>query len=84
LIKIDGKNLLKESLYNNFKEIKMRKRVRKILEIQKINRMNGDKPGSGPNGKCICPKCGFEEKHARGVPCNKKNCPECGTRMTRE
>ncbi len=33
---------------------------------------------------CVCPKCGYKEPHIRGQPCFKKQCPECGTAMTRE
>jgi len=44
----------------------------------------GDKPGSGPGGNCICPKCGYEVEHTWSKPCNTKKCPKCGTIMTRE
>jgi len=40
--------------------------------------------GKGPNGNCICPKCGFKKSHARAEPCMKTKCPKCGTTMTRE
>lgn len=39
--------------------------------------------GFGPGGECICPNCNYREPHKRGVPCNKKKCPKCGTLMTR-
>jgi hypothetical protein len=45
---------------------------------------NGDKPGSGPNGNCICPKCGYKTSHGRATPCNQQTCPKCGNRLTRE
>jgi hypothetical protein len=35
-------------------------------------------------GTCFCPKCGNREPHERGVPCLQKQCPKCGTAMTRE
>jgi predicted Fe-Mo cluster-binding NifX family protein len=38
----------------------------------------------GPVGACLCPKCGHREPHERGVPCVRKQCPKCGTAMTRE
>jgi len=40
--------------------------------------------GSGPNGKCICPKCGHEIEHKRGIPCSRMKCPKCGSNMARE
>ncbi|MFO7792078.1 MAG: hypothetical protein R6W73_03740 [Candidatus Saliniplasma sp.] len=39
--------------------------------------------GLGPGGNCVCPNCGHEEEHQRGVPCYEKTCPECGSKMTR-
>lgn len=49
-------------------------------------RMNGDMPGAGPGGVCICtdPKCKYEENQVRGNPCNIKKCPKCGKPMTRK
>jgi len=38
---------------------------------------------AGPQGKCVCPKCGFETAHSRGQPCNQMKCPKCGSTMTR-
>jgi len=37
----------------------------------------------GPGGAsiCICPKCGYEQPHVRGVPCIQMKCPKCGTSM---
>ncbi|MBN2135020.1 MAG: hypothetical protein JW737_04770 [Acidobacteria bacterium] len=39
---------------------------------------------TGPGGNCICPKCGYKERHIQGSPCKKKKCPECGAIMIRE
>jgi uncharacterized protein len=39
---------------------------------------------AGPSGNCICPKCGYKEAHATGVPCYNRKCPKCGSQMTRE
>jgi predicted Fe-Mo cluster-binding NifX family protein len=48
-----------------------------------IGRMGGPLAG-GPVGTCLCPKCGHREPHGRGVPCTQRQCPKCGTTMTRE
>jgi len=39
---------------------------------------------AGPNGECVCPKCGHRRAHVVGVPCYREKCPKCGTQMTRE
>jgi hypothetical protein len=39
---------------------------------------------AGPGGNCVCPKCGATVPHVAGQPCNQRDCPKCGTRMTRE
>jgi len=44
----------------------------------------GDKPGSGPVGNCVCPKCGYKKSHMTGERCIDLICPKCGTKMTRE
>jgi ribosomal protein S27E len=44
--------------------------------------MGGPRAG-GPGGICVCPKCGHEQAHIRGQPCNQVKCPECDTTMTR-
>ena len=44
----------------------------------------GDKPGSGPGGNCVCPQCGAKVPHTTAVPCNEIKCPKCGTIMTKE
>lgn len=46
-------------------------------------RLGGPLAG-GATGNCLCPKCGNREPHERGVPCLQKQCPKCGTAMTRE
>ena len=46
-------------------------------------RMGGPLAG-GTVGTCLCPKCGHREPHERGVPCVQKQCPKCGTALTRE
>lgn len=49
-----------------------------------LGKRSGDKPGSGPDGYCVCPKCGYRSSHTRAQPCNRKQCHKCGTQMTRE
>jgi hypothetical protein len=44
----------------------------------------GNKPGSGPGGNCVCPKCGHKEQHIVGQRCIDRACPKCGTKMIRE
>ncbi|MBD3277990.1 MAG: hypothetical protein GF388_06810 [Candidatus Aegiribacteria sp.] len=39
---------------------------------------------AGPGGDCVCPSCGYRQTHRVGQPCNSIDCPECGTRLTRE
>ena len=46
-------------------------------------RMGGNRAGSGPDGECVCPKCGARVPHQIGTPCYSINCPKCGTKMTR-
>jgi len=50
---------------------------------QRAGRMNGPF-AAGPEGLCKCPKCGHEQKHVRGQPCNQIKCPKCETLLTRE
>ena len=47
-------------------------------------RGRGNKPGSGPDGNCICPSCGHKEPHLVGQRCIDRACPKCGTKMIRE
>jgi hypothetical protein len=46
-------------------------------------RMGGQK-AAGPDGFCVCPKCGHKAKHIAGQPCFEQKCPKCGTQMVRE
>lgn len=50
----------------------------------RLGRNKGDAPGSGPGGKCVCPKCEHTISHKIGEPCNERKCPKCDTTMTRE
>ena len=47
-------------------------------------RGGGTRPGSGPGGNCICPKCGYKQPHQVGQRCMDIACPQCGTRMVKE
>ncbi len=44
----------------------------------------GGPQAAGPGGSCVCPRCGQKEPHERGMPCNQRTCPKCGTAMVRE
>lgn len=46
-------------------------------------RMGGSK-AAGPDGYCVCPKCGQKVEHTTGKPCYEIKCPKCGTQLTRE
>jgi len=48
-----------------------------------VGRGGGTKPGSGPGGDCVCPKCGHLIPHQVGQRCIDIPCPKCGTKMTR-
>lgn len=49
-----------------------------------LGRGGGNKPGSGPGGDCVCPKCGFKTPHVVGQRCMDIACPQCGTRMVKQ
>ncbi|MFH0921829.1 MAG: cation diffusion facilitator family transporter [Fibrobacterota bacterium] len=38
---------------------------------------------AGPGGYCVCPKCGYQVPHKRGVPCPTLVCPKCKINMVR-
>jgi electron transport complex protein RnfB len=40
--------------------------------------------GFGPQGECICPRCGTTKVHQAGVPCVQEQCPQCGASMVRK
>jgi len=40
--------------------------------------------GYGPEGYCVCPKCGYRTPHQQGVSCPSMTCPKCGTKLVRE
>jgi len=45
-------------------------------------RMGGNL-AAGPSGLCVCPQCGEEVPHQRGLPCSEATCPKCGAKMVR-
>jgi hypothetical protein len=47
-------------------------------------RMEGNMPGSGPGGSCVCVKCDLRVSHSAGVPCRVMKCPKCGGVMVKE
>jgi len=48
--------------------------------MQSFGRGRGQGRAGGP-GLCVCPSCGYEEAHTRGIPCSTKQCPKCKARM---
>lgn len=40
--------------------------------------------GRGQGGYCVCPSCGYEELHQRGVPCYETRCLKCNSVMRRD
>jgi len=51
--------------------------------IGKGQGVGGRRQGLGRKGlaptRCVCPKCGYEIPHERGIPCRTHSCPNCGT-----
>ena len=43
----------------------------------------GGSMAAGPEGYCVCPKCGAKIPHERGVVCTLISCPQCGEKMVR-
>ena len=44
----------------------------------------GGSKAAGPDGYCVCPKCGYKVDHIAGQPCYEQKCTKCGTQMVRE
>lgn len=43
--------------------------------------VGGPRQGDAGATTCVCPKCGHELEHNRGIPCTEVKCPECGATM---
>jgi divalent metal cation (Fe/Co/Zn/Cd) transporter len=39
--------------------------------------------GKGPNGYCVCSKCGYKVEHQKGNPCTNLFCPNCQNKLER-
>jgi hypothetical protein len=48
----------------------------------KLSEAIGD--GMGHGGVCKCLECGYSQPHRTGEPCEKLECPKCGSKMVRE
>jgi hypothetical protein len=44
---------------------------------------SGGGPGAGMTDVCVCPACGAQAPHERGIPCLQVKCPQCGKAMVR-
>jgi len=40
--------------------------------------------GKGPEGYCVCGRCGYKISHQRGIPCSNLKCPNCDINLKRE
>jgi len=40
--------------------------------------------GKGPEGFCVCSKCGYKIAHKKETPCSKMDCPKCSIKLERE
>ena len=43
--------------------------------------VGGPRQGDAGASKDVCPKCGYEEAHEKGVPASTKKCPKCDATM---
>ena len=89
------RNFLKEvkakmkNMLSSIKEADIKKSAEKIIDsINKLGEARGDGQGQGGNHQgdggadmCVCPKCGHEQSHEKGTPCNEIKCSECNTAM---
>lgn len=63
---------------------------KRLVGFQGGSYMNPERPGYrrklglGPEGLCVCPKCGFEKAHQPGIPCIQERCPHCHSALVRQ
>ncbi len=50
----------------------------------KFKEENEKAAGKGPEGVCVCSKCGYEVLHKKGVPCSTLKCPKCNIDLERK
>ncbi|MHC1631598.1 MAG: hypothetical protein ACXQT4_04805 [Methanotrichaceae archaeon] len=43
--------------------------------------VGGPRRHVGGTSVCVCPKCGLEIPHMKGIPCIERRCPKCGVKM---
>ena len=43
--------------------------------------VGGSRQRDGGTDVCVCPECGKEVTHKRGIPCKESKCPECDVPM---
>ena len=87
-----GKNMgtysTKAEAEKRLKQIEMFKNMKESDIMENLKEQAGQGQGVG-NPKqndggvsfCVCPSCGKEIEHDRGVPCLSVSCPECGAKM---
>ncbi len=53
---------------------------------EKATGSNGPRAARGgvQQRECLCPRCGMEVVHQRGIPCAQVSCPQCGQSMRRK
>jgi len=71
----------------NGKAIKIQGDNFKMVQPQKKGLRRGAGRGefaAGPDGECVCPKCGYKKSHVLGQPCYQIKCPKCKSLMTRK
>lgn len=58
-----------------------------ICSSEDIKNLNHSVLNSNENKNtnlCVCVRCGNEEKHILGIPCNDMICPKCGNKMKKK